>query len=172
MVDCNGRSGLSLLIESALIEQNVDEYASIFFTFSQIKQFATQKQFRKFNRQYLKNQQTVLSSPDSPCQTVLKFPKIHARQFWIFSAFYSPLDRSVHGSYNSWGTVSPISGSLHINILFPNNETQDITFLITKHRIQPWGLAEWQTHTLKKICDRKKRGEEGKWRRGRVQGSD
>jgi len=79
------------LIESALIEQNVDEYASIFFTFSQIKQFATQKQFRKFNRQYLKNQQTVLSSPDSPCQTVLKFPQIHARQFWIFSAFYSPL---------------------------------------------------------------------------------
>ena len=94
MVDCNGRSGLSLLIESALIEQNVDEYASIFFTFSQIKQFATQKQFRKFNRQYLKNQQTVLSSPDSPCQTVLKFPEIHARQFWIFSAFYSPLFRS------------------------------------------------------------------------------
>ena len=91
MVDCNGRSGLSLLIESALIEQNVDEYASIFFTFSQIKQFATKKQFRKFNRQYLKNQQTVLSSPDSPCQTVLKFPEIHARQFSIFSAFYSPL---------------------------------------------------------------------------------
>ena len=45
------------------------------------------------NRQYLKNQQTVLSSPYSPCQTVLKFPEIHARQFWIFSAFYSPLGR-------------------------------------------------------------------------------
>ena len=43
------------------------------------------------NRQYLKNQQTVLSSPYSPCQTVLKFPEIHARQFWIFSAFYLPL---------------------------------------------------------------------------------
>ena len=45
----------------------------------------------KSNRQYLKNQQTVLSAPDSPCQTVLKFPELHARQFWIFSAFYSPL---------------------------------------------------------------------------------
>ena len=74
------------------------EYASIFFTFSQIKQFATQKQFRKFNRQYLKIQQTVLSSPDSPCQTVLKFLEVHARQFWIFSAFYSPL---IHNSFSS-----------------------------------------------------------------------
>ena len=49
------------------------------------------KQFRKSNRQYLKNQQTVFSSPDSPCQTVLEFPELHARQFWILLAFYSPL---------------------------------------------------------------------------------
>ena len=45
----------------------------------------------KSNRQYLKIQQTVLSLPDSPCQTVLEFLEIHARQFWNFSAFYSPL---------------------------------------------------------------------------------
>ena len=45
----------------------------------------------KSNRQYLKNQQTVLSAPDSPCQTVLKFLEIHARQFWFFSAFYLPM---------------------------------------------------------------------------------
>ena len=63
----------------------------MFFTFSQIKQFATQKQFRKFNRQYLKNQQTVLSAPVSPCQTVLRLSENHARQLRIFSAFYSPL---------------------------------------------------------------------------------
>ena len=108
MVDCNGRSGLSLLIESALIEQNVDEYASIFFTFSQIKQFATQKQFRKFNRQYLKNQQTVLSAHDSPCQTVLKFPELHARQFRMFSAFYSPLPKTQ--TYPAWGVhlIKPV----------------------------------------------------------------
>ena len=37
--------------------------------------------FMKSNRQYMKNQQTVLSAPDSPCQTVLKFPKLHASQF-------------------------------------------------------------------------------------------
>ena len=57
--------------------------------------------FMKSNRQYLKNQQTLLSSPDSPCQTVLKFLEINAREFWNssksmpdsfdFSAFYSPL---------------------------------------------------------------------------------
>ena len=67
------------------------DYASLFFTFSQIKQFVTQKQWRKSNRQYLKKQQTVLSFPDSPCQTVLEFPESHTRQLWIFSAFYSPL---------------------------------------------------------------------------------
>ena len=64
------------------------EYATIFFIFSQTKQFA--KKFRKSNRQYLKNQQTVFSSPVSPYQTVLKFLEIHARQF-NFLAFYSPL---------------------------------------------------------------------------------
>ena len=96
MVDCNGRSGLSLLIESALIEQNVDEYASIFFTFSQIKQFATQKQFRKFNRQYLKNQQTVLSSPDSPCQTVLKFPRNSCQTVLnLFGSLFTPAEMEV-----------------------------------------------------------------------------
>ena len=29
----------------------------------------------------LKSQQTVLSAPDSPCQTVLRLSEIHARQF-------------------------------------------------------------------------------------------
>ena len=47
--------------------------------------------FLKSNRQYLKNQQTVLSAPDSPCQTVLRLSEIHARQFCFFLAFYSPL---------------------------------------------------------------------------------
>ena len=106
MVDCNGRSGLSLLIESALIEQNVDEYASIFFTFSQIKQFATQKQFRKFNRQYLKNQQTVLSLPDSPCQTVLNYPKTSFDFFWLF----------IHpclGVYHGWYIMTQNMGVDH-----------------------------------------------------------
>ena len=42
---------------------------------------------RKSNRQYLENQQTVLSSSDSPCQTNLKIPEIHARQFWFFFCF-------------------------------------------------------------------------------------
>ena len=46
---------------------------------------------RKSNRQYLENQQTVLSSSDSPCQTNLKIPEIHARQLWFFLAFYLPL---------------------------------------------------------------------------------
>ena len=45
----------------------------------------------KSNRQYLKNQQTVLNPPYLPCKTVLRLPKIHARQFWISLAFYSPL---------------------------------------------------------------------------------
>ena len=54
----------------------------------------------KSNRQYLKNQQTVLSAPDSPCQTVLKFPELHARQFWIFSAFHSPLGVRQPWSWN------------------------------------------------------------------------
>ena len=61
---------------------------SLSFSFS-VKQ--SKNKFRKSNSRYLKNQQTVLSSPDSPCQTVLRFLEIHARQFWIFSAFYSPL---------------------------------------------------------------------------------
>ena len=81
---------ICLYLSIALIEQNVDEYASIFFTFSQIKQFATQKQFRKFNRQYLKNQQTVLSSPDSPCQTVLKSSKSMPDSFEFFRLFIHP----------------------------------------------------------------------------------
>ena len=69
------------MIESALIEQNVDEYASIFFTFSQIKQFATQKQFRKFNSEKPADSFKLawFTLPDSfkiprnPCQTVLNF---------------------------------------------------------------------------------------------------
>jgi len=78
VVDCNGRSGLSLLIESALIEQNVDEYASIFFTFSQIKQFATQKQ-TVFEKPADSFKLALFTLPDSfkiprnPCQTVLNF---------------------------------------------------------------------------------------------------
>ena len=74
-------SGLSLLIPSLIIEQNVDRNASIFFTFSQIKRFATPKKIRKSSRQYLKIKQTILSSPDYPCQTILNFPEFHARQF-------------------------------------------------------------------------------------------
>ena len=64
-------------------EQNVDRDASIFYTFSQIKQFATLIKFRKSNRQHLKNKQTVklawltLSASfeiaQIPCQTVLNF---------------------------------------------------------------------------------------------------
>ena len=68
------------MIEGALIEQNVDQYASIFLTFSQIKQFAKKK---------LEVQQTVFGKPadsfklawftlpdsfkipQNPCQTVL-----------------------------------------------------------------------------------------------------
>ena len=67
------------------------EYASIFFIFSQTKHFAKQKKFRISNRQYLKKPAYSLSLPNSLCQTVLKFLKIHARQFWIFSAFHSLL---------------------------------------------------------------------------------
>ena len=58
-----------------------------FFQFQSNKAICNAKKFRKSNRQYLKNQQTVLSSPDSPCQTVLKLPEIHARHI----DFYSPL---------------------------------------------------------------------------------
>ena len=76
------------MIQRSIIEQNADRNASFFFTFSQIKQFATQIKFRKSNRQYLNNKQTVLNSPDYPFQTVLKLPKFHARQFSIFSAFF------------------------------------------------------------------------------------
>ena len=100
VANCNGTSGLSLMIQSSIIKQNVDRNASIFFTLSQIKQFATQKKFRKSNRQYLRNQQTVLSSSDQPCQKVLKFPGFHARQFWIFSAFHSPLGVRQPWSWN------------------------------------------------------------------------
>ena len=57
--------------------------------------------FLKSNRQYLKSQQTVLRAPDSPCQTVLKFPELHARPFWIFSAFYSPLISQLSNLYFS-----------------------------------------------------------------------
>ena len=43
--------------------------------------------FMKSNRQYLKNQQTVLSSPDSPCQT-FKIPQNPCQTvmnfFWLF----------------------------------------------------------------------------------------
>ena len=51
--------------------------------------------FLKSNRQYLINQQTVLIAPDLPCRTVLRLSEVHARQFWIFSAFYSPLHRII-----------------------------------------------------------------------------
>ena len=87
------------------------EHASIFFIFSQTKQFATQKKFKKSFRQCLKNQQTVLNLPDLPCQTVLKFLAIQARRFWIFSAFYSPLklaQTSLGQSFvlGQWGALS------------------------------------------------------------------
>ena len=45
------------------------------------------KTFRKSNRQCLENQQRVLRSTDSPCQTVIKFPEIHAKQFGVFLCF-------------------------------------------------------------------------------------
>ena len=68
------------------------------------------------NRQYLKNQQTVLSSPDSPCQTVLsspdspcqtvlKFLEINARQFWNSS-------KSMPDSFDFFGFLfTPVSRS-------------------------------------------------------------
>ena len=62
----------------------------IFFIFNQTKQFAMPKKFRKSNRQYLQNKQTVPSSPDSPRQTVLKFLEFHARQLWIFGFLVTP----------------------------------------------------------------------------------
>ena len=42
------------------------------------------------NRQYLENQQTVLSSLDSPCQTASKFPEIHAKKCLFFLFFIHP----------------------------------------------------------------------------------
>ena len=62
------------------------------FSFSANKAICNAK---KSNRQYLKNQHTVLSSPDSPCQTVLKFPDIHARQFWNFRLIVHPWNRAL-----------------------------------------------------------------------------
>ena len=51
-----------------------------FFTFSQIKQFVTQKTVKEVQQTVFEKQQTVLIFPDSPCQTVLEFPESHARQ--------------------------------------------------------------------------------------------
>ena len=49
------------------------------------------KTFMKSNRQYLKNQQTVLSAPDSPCQTVLKFPD----SFEFFGFLFTPVKENL-----------------------------------------------------------------------------
>ena len=99
MADGNGTNGLSLLIQSLIIEQNrdtirlyhldlgtgegtkTDEFSEKVSNvpYSKILLLATYNKLRKSNRQYWKIQQTVLSSPDTPFQTVFKFPKIHAR---------------------------------------------------------------------------------------------
>ena len=61
-------------------------YASIFFIFSQTKQFATQKKVKEVQPTVFeeKKQQTVLSSPDSPCQTVINFLEIQFEFNWLF----------------------------------------------------------------------------------------
>ena len=127
----------------------------IFFTFSQSKQFATQKQFRKSNRQYLKNQQTVLSSPDPPCQTVLKFPEIHARQFEFFRLFIHPWPWVGGGQNPSALTVSKCEKALKTvfflekfqnrrPLFLPPQKTEKVNFcpkgrlLTAKNKPIPW----------------------------------
>ena len=104
-------------IQSLIFERNVDRICLfIFFIFNQTKQFAMQKELRKSNRQYLKKQQTVLSFPDSPCQTVLEFPKSHATQLWIFSAFYSPLRTGfILSSFLSVSSIGPLGKFLTLS---------------------------------------------------------
>ena len=85
MADYNGTSGLSSLIQSLTIEQNVDRTCLYLFHFQSNKGICNAKRFRKSNRQYLNNQQKLSSLPDSPCQTVLKFCEI--RQFFLCFLF-------------------------------------------------------------------------------------
>ena len=76
-------NGLSLSIQILTVEQNL----LFSLRLGQIKQLASQKMFRKSSRQYLENQQKVLSSPDSPCQKVLnslKFMPDNLIFFWLF----------------------------------------------------------------------------------------
>ena len=83
MADNNGTSGLSLSIQILTVEQNL----LFSLRLGQIKQLASQKMFRKSSRQYLENQQKVLSSPDSPCQKVLNSLKFMPDNFNFFFGF-------------------------------------------------------------------------------------
>ena len=85
------------IIQSLLIEQNVDEYASIIFTFRQIKKFATVKEVQQtvIEKPADSYKRAWFTLPDSfkipwtPCQTVLHFfgflftPVLMYRPSWI-----------------------------------------------------------------------------------------
>ena len=133
MADCNGTSGLSILIQSLIIEQNVDRICLFLVNFQSNKAICNAKKFRKSNRQYLETQQTVLCLPDSPCQTVLKFPETHARQFWICSALYSPLQR--------WKFYVSF---LQLWLKFSKRPVQLISILTTIHVVG----HKWRCHQL------------------------
>ena len=63
-----------------------------------------------------KTDKTQKSSPDSPCKIVLKFLEIHARQFWIFSAFYSPLRTGfILSSFLSVSSIGPLGKFLTLS---------------------------------------------------------
>ena len=53
-----------------------------------LSNFQHKNTFLKSNRQYLKNQQTALSAPDSPCQT--DYPKSMPDSFEFFRLFIHP----------------------------------------------------------------------------------
>ena len=55
VADGNGTSGMSLLIQSLIIEQNVDRICLYLFHFQSNKAICNAKKFRKSNIPYLKN---------------------------------------------------------------------------------------------------------------------
>ena len=66
----------------------MDRICLVSFSFS-VKQSKLQRKKSKGSKVkeptvFEKKQQTALSSPDSPCQTVIEFLEIHFEFFWFF----------------------------------------------------------------------------------------
>ena len=81
MADSNGTSGLSLLMQSLIIDLNLDRIRLYLSYFQPNQAIYNAKEVWEVLQKVFENRQAFLNSPDSPCQTVLEFLEFHARQF-------------------------------------------------------------------------------------------